>query len=109
MTTATRTKRPGPTSRTVSRSFGSITWDPLAAAFDLSAIRGIDADLVVRPFGRKGQFSTVRQFDLGALQFHFGMQPVEVVGEGLDPDGDGVNDEVLVGETAPETATRRGA
>ena len=54
--------------------------------------------LVVRPFGRKGEFFSMRDFDRGAMQFHFGIQPVEVVGEGVDGDGDGVRDEVTVAE-----------
>ena len=65
---------------------------------DTSNIKGINQDLVVRPFGRKGEFATVRAFDRGAMQFHFGMQPIEVVGEGEDPDGDGVTDEIRIGE-----------
>ncbi|HSR67929.1 MAG TPA: di-heme oxidoredictase family protein [Acidobacteriota bacterium] len=54
--------------------------------------------LVVRPFGRKGENFSMRDFDRGAMQFHFGMQPVEVVGAGVDADGDGVVDEVTIGE-----------
>jgi Di-haem oxidoreductase, putative peroxidase len=54
--------------------------------------------LVVRPFGRKGENFSMRDFDRGAMQFHFGIQPVEVVGEGVDGDGDGVSDEVTVAE-----------
>jgi hypothetical protein len=61
-------------------------------------VQGIEEDLVVRPFGRKGEFATVRAFDIDALQFHLGMQPVEVVGAGVDADEDGVSDEVSVGE-----------
>ena len=30
--------------------------------------------------------------------FHMGMQPVEIVGDGVDADGDGVVNEILVGE-----------
>ncbi len=65
---------------------------------------GIDADphsptfLVVQPFGRKGEADTTRAFDVAAFQFHLGMQPVEVVGAGSDDDGDGVTDEIRVGE-----------
>jgi len=66
--------------------------------FDTSGVRGIDADLVVRPFGRKGEFPTTRSFDVDAMQFHFGMQPVEIVGEDVDADGDGVVNEILAGE-----------
>ncbi len=65
---------------------------------DTAGVVGVDPDLVIRPFGRKGEFATVRAFDVEALQFHFGMQPVEVVGAGIDDDGDGVTDEALIGE-----------
>jgi len=65
---------------------------------DTSEIVGVDPDLVVKPFGRKGCCATTRQFDQGALMFHHGMQPVEIVGEDQDPDGDGVMNEILVGE-----------
>jgi hypothetical protein len=54
--------------------------------------------LVVRPFGRKGENFSMRDFDRGAMQFHFGIQPVEVVGEDVDEDGDGVFNEVTVAE-----------
>lgn len=64
---------------------------------DFSAVQGVDEDLVVKPFGRKGEFATVRDFDVAALQFHMGMQPTEVVGEG-DADGDGIVREALPGD-----------
>ena len=76
--------------------FGTLRYDH--GQFDTSGIEGIDEDLVVRPFGRKGEFITTREFDQGAFQFHFGMQPVEIVGENIDDDGDGVVNEILVGE-----------
>ena len=66
---------------------------------DTSKIEGIKEDLVVRPFGRKGEFATVRAFDRGAMVFHFGMQPVELFDPPVpDPDGDGVTDEIRIGE-----------
>ena len=77
-------------------SFGTIIADNYGN-LDTSKIEGINEDLVVRPFGRKGEFATVRAFDRGAMQFHFGMQPVEVV-DGGDPDEDGVKYEILIGE-----------
>lgn len=58
----------------------------------------IDDDLVVKPFGRKGNNETVRVFDQGAMQFHHGMQPEEIVGTGIDADNDGVSNEVTIGE-----------
>jgi len=76
--------------------FGTLVHD--GSRFDYSGIAGIDHDLVVRPFGRKGEFATVRNFGEGAMMFHFGMQPVETVGDGIDADGDGVANEVLIGE-----------
>ena len=77
--------------------FGKIIADD-HGNLDTSHVEGIDPDLVVRPFGRKGNNSTLRVFDIGAMQFHFGMQPVEVVGEGVDADHDGVVNEILAGE-----------
>ncbi len=79
--------------------FGSIRADS-NGAIDTHDVVGIDEDLIVRPFGRKGEFTTVRQFDLGALMFHLGMQPIEVVGEGVDGDRDSIADEVTVGEVS---------
>lgn len=77
--------------------FGQIVGRP-DGTLDTSGVVGINSDLVVRPFGRKGEFASVRQFDQGAMMFHMGMQPVEIVGEGVDGDNDGVVNEVLVGE-----------
>jgi hypothetical protein len=78
-------------------SFGTLLYESASSSFDRSGLEGIDDDLVVRPFGRKGEFHTVRGFDLGALAFHFGMQAVELVGAGTDPDDDGVADEISMG------------
>lgn len=78
-------------------NFGTIVYESASGNFDRSGIEGIDDDLVVRPFGRKGEFHTVRDFDLAALAFHFGIEPVEVVGPGVDGDDDGVADEISVG------------
>ncbi len=59
----------------------------------------IPEGLCEEEFGRKGFFAaTIRAFDIGAMQFHHGIQPVEVVGEGVDADGDGVADELTIGE-----------
>ena len=77
--------------------FGTLVADAFGN-LNTSSIEGIDADLIVRRFGRKGEFATTRDFDVAAMQFHFGMQPVEAVGQGVDADGDGVVDEILVGE-----------
>ena len=78
-------------------SFGSIVCQQ-GSTCDTSQVEGVDADLVVRPFGRKGEFATVRAFDVEAMEFHFGMEPVELVGEGVDRDNDGVLNEVTIGQ-----------
>lgn len=77
--------------------FGSITSDANGNV-DASSVVGIDSDLVVKPFGRKGEFATVREFDVGALSFHLGMQAKELVGVGNDEDQDGVVDELKEGD-----------
>jgi len=58
---------------------------------------GISEDLVVRPFGRKGENFSMRDFDRGAMQFHFGIQPEELFGL-ADDDHDGVTREVSIAE-----------
>ena len=76
--------------------FGDIIAKP-NGEFDRSRVEGVDGDLVIRPFGRKGEFDTVRGFDIGAMAFHIGMQSMENFGPG-DPDGDGIEDELTRGE-----------
>jgi hypothetical protein len=96
--------------------FGSITANE-QGELDISNLEGVDEDLVVKPFGRKGEFASVRQFDTGATEFHFGIQPVEIVGEGVDGDNDGVSNEINIGEisvleiflTTMETPQAKGA
>ena len=93
-------QNPGTRVRLVAKGvdFGVISYSQ--GVFITSGVVGINSDLVVRPFGRKGEFATTRAFDLAALQFHMGMQPVEVVGAGVDGDGDGVTDEAMIGEVS---------
>jgi hypothetical protein len=72
---------------------------------DASGIRGVDGDLVVKPFGWKGNFTDIADFAKDALQVHLGIQSdrllasgsAEAVGAGADPadrDGDGVRGEL---------------
>ncbi len=84
-------------------NFGVIVYNASTGLFDTSGVVGIDEDLVVRPFSRKGVNHTTRDFDRGATQFHSGMEAVEVlIAQGLpgntDGDGDGVVNELLIGE-----------
>jgi hypothetical protein len=93
-------------------SFGSI----IASAngtVDTSGVRGVDPDLVVKPFGWKGREATLRRFIEGGFRVHFGMQTSVSVakhcaapdpstfGTGSscrDPDNDGVTDEITEGQ-----------
>ena len=70
---------------------------------DTSGVRGVDPDLVVKPFGWKGTLASFTDFAAEALQMHMGIQSdvllasgsPELVGNGkdpADPDGDGVRD-----------------
>ena len=77
-------------------SFGTIVYE--GGSLNFGNVEGIDDDLVVRPFGRKGEVATTRGFSVGAFQFHMGIQAVEAVGVDNDHDGDGVVNELLIGE-----------
>jgi cytochrome c peroxidase len=59
--------------------FGSILAHP-DGIVDLDSIEGVDADLIVRPFSRKGVFTSIRQFTINALNIHHGMEAVERFG-----------------------------
>lgn len=72
---------------------------------DTSAVRGVDADLIVKPFGWKGTLADFTDFVDEALQVHIGIQSEgllargsgELVGNGsdsADPDADGVRGEL---------------
>ncbi len=63
-----------------------------------STFIGIDSDLVVKPFQWKGVEPTVRSFVRGAMHNENGVQAVEMTGDGVDGDGDGVNNELTVGD-----------
>lgn len=76
-----------------------------AGALDTSGLRGVDADLVVKPFGWKGTAATFADIANEALQLHMGIQSEslttsgsrELIGDGddpHDPDRDGVRDEL---------------
>ena len=64
---------------------------------DTSRLDGIDADLVIRPFGWKGQEATIRSFTRNAAHNELGLQAVELVGS-EDGDFDGVINELTVGD-----------
>ena len=83
--------------------FGSLTVSPrpgptCETTFDTGNVTGVNSDLVVRPFQWKGVDTTIRGFNRGAAHQELGMQSVEMVGEGVDGDFDGVVDELTVGD-----------
>ncbi len=88
-------------------SFGRLTAHA-DGSVDVSDFDGVDTDLVVRPFGQKGVFASLRQFTVNALNHHHGIQPVERFGTrwtGTDDfDGDGVGDEMTAGDVSAMVA-----
>ncbi len=81
--------------------FGALTAHP-DGTVDTSAVEGVSPDLVIRPFGRKGQNKSLRHFSVNAFNRHHGMQPQEAVAEHSpndpDPDQDGFTNELTIGD-----------
>ena len=72
---------------------------PCPKDVDITA-KGIDEDLVPKPYQWKGTDATLRGFNRGAFHQELGMQPVELTGYGVDGDGDGVVDEISVDDVS---------
>jgi cytochrome c peroxidase len=84
-------------------SFGSITArrvssHPCKVSLDFSGVRGVDNDLVIKPFQWKGSVAFLRDFNRGASHNELGMQAVEIVGDDADGDFDGVKNEFTIGD-----------
>jgi hypothetical protein len=101
------------------RNFGSVVARPDGTVDFTNLNKGIDSDLVVKPFGWKGREATIRRFIEGGFRVHFGMQTepsvdkhcltpnVNTFGNGpncQDPDGDGVTKEISDGQLSAEAA-----
>jgi hypothetical protein len=67
-------------------------------SYDTTNLDGVSADLVVRPFQWKGTVATIREFNRDAAHNEIGMQAVEITGDNVDGDGDGIANEVTVGD-----------
>lgn len=78
-------------------NYGSITASA-DGTLDISNISGIDSDLLVKPLQWKGIVKNIRAFVRGASHNELGMQAVESTGDGVDGDGDGVINELSVGD-----------
>ena len=85
------------------------TASPCAVTWNTTAIRGIDYErsvdnpdagpsLIVRPFQWKGSVAFIRDFNRGAAHNELGMQAVEIVGDNVDGDFDGVVNEMTIGD-----------
>lgn len=83
-------------------SFGSVTVLP-DGKIDPTGIEGVDWDLIVKPFHQKGAVISIREFTNNAMNHHHGMQSVERFGANTDPDGDGVMNELTVGDITAAT------
>jgi hypothetical protein len=65
---------------------------------DTSGVRGVSPDLVIRPFHQNGAAVSIRQFTNEGMNQHMGLQSQELFGIDTDPDGDGVMNELTVGD-----------
>jgi mono/diheme cytochrome c family protein len=92
--------------------FGTITATVSAAGavtYDVSKLGGVDPDLVVRPFGWKGDTASLRGFSAEVSMRGMGMQPEELLWKipeaekTPDFDGDGVVRELSVGDVTAMT------
>lgn len=83
--------------------FGEITVAP-DGTVDATRLEGVDPDLVIKPFGHKGAFASLRDFTVTVLNHHLGMQANERFGLAqtgeLDFDGDGVSTEMTEGDVS---------
>ncbi|MDO6588762.1 hypothetical protein DS901_14810 [Loktanella sp. D2R18] len=77
--------------------FTRTTEAPCSVAINTAGLSGVDDDLVVKPFGWKGNEATLRSFTRGAAHNEMGLQGVEMVGD-ADGDFDGVTNELSVGD-----------
>jgi hypothetical protein len=82
---------------------------PCQITFNTDGVRGIDflpsvdnpdapPELIVRPFQWKGSQGFIRDFNRGAAHNELGMQSVEIVGDDVDGDFDGVTNELTIGD-----------
>lgn len=87
-------------------SFGRIVGRP-DGTFDASSIKGVDPDLVIKPFSFKGVVISLREFSINALNQHSGIQAWERFGwertGSHDFDEDGVEVEFTEGQVTALT------
>jgi hypothetical protein len=77
--------------------FGNIIARP-DGTIDTAGVRGVSPDLVIRPFHQNGAAVSLRQFTNEGMNQHMGLQSQELFGIDTDADGDGVINELTVGD-----------
>jgi len=82
--------------------FGTITVLP-DGKVNPTDIKGVDWDLIIKPFHQKGAVVSIREFSNNAMNHHFGMQSVERFGWYEDADLDGMINELTVGDITAVT------
>jgi cytochrome c peroxidase len=82
-------------------NFGEISAYP-DGYVDTSAVKGVDPDLIIKPFHQAGVVRSIREFTDNAMNHHHGMQAEERFD--LDPDkgtnfdGDAISHELTIGD-----------
>ncbi len=83
-----------------------------AGDVDYAKLEGVDQDLVIKPFGWRGEFETIRDFVVVSTQVHLGIQSEDLLamtqqadwethlgsGPKTDPDNDGMTEELSAGQ-----------
>lgn len=77
--------------------FGTIVARP-DGTVDTSGVSGVSPDLIVRPFHQNGASVSIRAFTNDAMNQHIGIQSAERFGIDVDADGDGIANELTVGD-----------
>lgn len=90
--------------RTKNVDFGTVTATPPCndENVQVQAI-GIADDLIVRPFQWKGTTASIREFARDAFHNELGMDAVEITGDGVDGDFDGISDEISIADVTAMT------
>lgn len=78
-------------------SFGWLLVDR-DGSVDTGGAEGVDSDLVIKPFGHKGNTLNLREFSINPMDRHHGLQAVEKIGVDRDDDRDGIPNELTVGD-----------
>jgi hypothetical protein len=87
-------------------SYGFMTAAP-DGSVDTSQIKGVDTDLIVKPFHQAGVVISLRQFTVNAFNHHHGLQAEERFdldpAKGVDFDEDNMSREMTIGDVTAAT------